>query len=336
MVAVSTAVIGIYNALKVATGAAAMLNAVLGKNPLLKIAGAVAGLIGAAVVVDQIGDAFDALDAQAKAISANTAVNLAKEKEARSKVTEEVAKLNQEQDKALKALEDTIAKLEQSVAFEREKVTLGETQAQINKMISEESAKLEKVGQSMTSQQRERITLAYQELQAIKDRAAFEKVINDLSNERITVAIADKNEREVTLGIIKMEEQLKKAAATAARKKLIQSHPLYIKGVIKGKSKAQYHAMISKCVDRGMDCDIPYETYMELIAKPCHYCQYQLGSKSKGVALDRLDNSRDYVLGNVASCCKICNTIKNDALTEQEALAAVQAVLNIRNANAVH
>ena len=135
---------------------------------------------------------------------------------------------------------------------------------------------------------------------------------------------------------IKMEEQLKKAAATAARKKLIQSHPLYIKGVIKGKSKAQYHAMISKCVDRGMDCDIPYETYMELIAKPCHYCQYQLGSKSKGVALDRLDNSRDYVLGNVASCCKICNTIKNDALTEHEALAAVQAVLNIRNANAVH
>jgi hypothetical protein len=211
LVAVSAAVISIYNALKVATTAAAVLNAVLGKNPLLKIAGAVAGLIGAAVVVDEIGDAFDKLDAQARAISANTQTELVKEREARSKVTEEVVKLNQEQDKALKALEETISKLEQSVQFEREKVSLGETQANINKMIAEESAKLEKVGQSLTSQQRERITMAFQELQTIKDRATFDKAINDLGNERLTVAIADKNEREVALGIIKMEEQLKRS-----------------------------------------------------------------------------------------------------------------------------
>ena len=211
VIAVSAAVIKVYQALKLATTAAAALNAVLGKNPLLKIAGAVAGLITAAVVVDEIGDQFDKLDAQARAINEGTRTSLANEKAARSAITEEVAKLNQEQDKALKSLEETILKLEQSVSFEREKVSLGETQANINKMITEESAKLEKVGLSLTSQQRERITLAYEELQTIKDRAAFDKVINDLGNERLTVAIADKNEREVAVGIIKMEEQLKRS-----------------------------------------------------------------------------------------------------------------------------
>lgn len=211
VVAITGAVIGMYNALKLATTAAAALNAVVGKNPLIKIAGAAAGLAGAAVVVDEIGEAFDKLDAQARAISENTRTDLAKEKEARSKITAEVDKLNQEQEKALKSLEETIVKLEQSVKFEREKVSLGDTQANINKMITEESAKLEKVGQSLTAQQRDRITLAYQELEAIKNRETFDRAINALSNERLTVAIADKDQREVALGIIKMEEQLKRS-----------------------------------------------------------------------------------------------------------------------------
>ena len=211
VVAITGAVIGMYNALKLATTAAAALNAVVGKNPLIKIAGAAAGLAGAAVVVDEIGEAFDKLDAQARAISENTRTDLAKEKEARSKITAEVDKLNQEQEKALKSLEETIVKLEQSVKFEREKVSLGDTQANINKMITEESIKLEKVGQSLTAQHRDRITLAYQELEAIKNRETFDRAINALSNERLTVAIADKDQREVALGIIKMEEQLKRS-----------------------------------------------------------------------------------------------------------------------------
>jgi hypothetical protein len=184
IVAITGAVIGMYNALKLATTAAAALNAVVGKNPLLKIAGAVAGLVGAAVVVDEIGEAFDKLDAQARAISANTQTELVKEKESRSKVTAEVAKLNQEQDKALKALEDTIGKLEQAVAFERDRLNLGEVQANINKTIREENEKLEKVGMSLTDQQRERIALAHQELKVVKDQADIQKAITDYTREQ--------------------------------------------------------------------------------------------------------------------------------------------------------
>lgn len=221
--AITSAVIGMYNAIKVATTAAGVLNAVLGKNPLLKIAGAVAGLITAAVVVDQIGDSFDELDAQAREINAKTQQDLAVEKEARSQVTEEVDRLTEAQKKVSDALEDTIKKLEQSVAFEREKATLGETQANINKMIAEETAKLAKENLSMTDSQRERITLAYQELQAIKDLQTINKAIADNDAERLNLAIADKREREVAVAITKMEDQLKRSLTDTERERLSNS-----------------------------------------------------------------------------------------------------------------
>ena len=184
VVSISTAVIGVYNALKVATSAAAVLNAVMGKNPLLKIAGAIAGLVGAAVVVDQIGNAFDALDAQAQAISANTQKNLQDEKDAREENTEEAAKLNAEQEKALKSLDETIAKIQAATEYERERVSLGEEQANINKIIREEQEKLEKVGLSLTDQQRERIQLAQKELTAAKEQAEIAKIISDATREQ--------------------------------------------------------------------------------------------------------------------------------------------------------
>jgi hypothetical protein len=184
MVAVSGAVIGVYNALKVATSAAAVLNAVMGKNPILKIAGAIAGLVGAAVVIDQIGDAFDALDAQAQAISANTQTNLQKEKDARKENTEEAARLTTEQDKALKSLEETIVKIQLATQYERDRVAVGEEQAAINKIILEENEKLEKVGLSITDNQRERIQLAQKELNAAKEQAEIAKIISDATREQ--------------------------------------------------------------------------------------------------------------------------------------------------------
>jgi hypothetical protein len=223
LIAATGALISMYNAIKVATGAAAVMNAVLGKNPLLKIAGAVAGLVTAAVVVDQVGDAFDALDKKAEAISKNTAASLKKEKELRNQLPPEVARLNQEEEKLLKALEDNIKKLEQSVSFERDRVKLGETQANINKMIAEETAKLAKENLSMTDSQRKRITNAYLELQAIKDSETITKSITDLDNERLQLAISDKKEREVAVSITRMEDQLKRSLTETERERLTNS-----------------------------------------------------------------------------------------------------------------
>ncbi len=220
IIAATTAMIKMYEAIKVATTAAAMLNAVLGKNPIIKIVGAVAGLIGAAVVVNEIGDAFDALDKKAGEISSRNEVNLKKEKELRSALPPEVQRLNQEQEKALKALEDSLTKLEQSVAFERDKALLGERQANINKMIAEEAAKLEKVGLTLSDQAKKRIEAAYTELEAIKQRVAFDKVLEGYQTEMIGLLVADKKEREIILAIRKQELEFGRALTADEQERL--------------------------------------------------------------------------------------------------------------------
>lgn len=220
LIAATTALIKMYEAIKLATTAAGVLNAVLGKNPLLKIAGAVAGLVGAAVVVDKIGDSFDALDKKAQEISANNEVNLKKEKELRDALPDSVQKLNQEQEKALKALEDTLSKLEQSVVYEREKATLGERQANINKMIAEESDKLAKAGLTLSDQAKARIEAAYTELEAIKQRVALDKVLEGYQTEMIGLLVEDKKEREVILAIRKQELEFGRSLTEDERTRL--------------------------------------------------------------------------------------------------------------------
>lgn len=220
IIAATTAMIKMYQAIKVATTAAAMLNAVLGKNPLLKIAGAVAGLVGAAVVVDKIGDQFDELDKKAAAINANTQTELKKERELRQAVTADVERKNEAQTKALKTLEQTILKLEQSAKFEREKLDLGEAQANINKLIAEEQAKLSEVGLKLTDQQKQRITNAYLELEAVKQRASLEKTLEGLQTEITSALIEDKNQRQIILAIRAKELEFGRALNEEERQKL--------------------------------------------------------------------------------------------------------------------
>jgi hypothetical protein len=220
VIAATTAMIKMYQAIKVATTAAAMLNAVLGKNPLLKIAGAVAGLVGAAVVVDKIGDQFDELDKKAAAINANTQTELKKEAELRKQVGVEAEKPNQEQQKALKALEQTIVKLEQSAKFEQEKLSLGEAQANINKLIREEEEKLALVKASMSSKDKQRITDAYLALEATKQQASMTKTLEGLETERLGLTIEDKNQRQITLAIRAKELEFGRTLTAQEREQL--------------------------------------------------------------------------------------------------------------------
>ena len=220
VIAIVSAVIRMYQAIKLATTAAAALNAVMGKNPILKIVGAIAGLVGAAVVVNEIGDAFDELDKKAKEISANTQQELAAEKAAREQNTAEVNKLNEAKSKALKTLEQTIVKLEQSAQFEREKVDLGETQANINKVIREENEKLKEVGLSLTQQQKQRITDAYLSLEATKQEVSLTKTLEGLQTEIVSALIEDKNQRQIILAIRAKELEFGRSLTDSERERL--------------------------------------------------------------------------------------------------------------------
>jgi len=220
IIAATTAMLKMYQAIKVASSAAGVLNAVLGKNPILKILGAVAAVAGAVVAVDAVNDAFDTLDQEAKKVLSDINAELAEQGSLINQNTQAVNEYNQAQKKALETLNDNIAKLQQSAQFERDKLSLGEAQANINKMIAEESDKLAKVGLTLTDQQRTRITNAYQELEAVKQQSQLTKIIRDLEIEQTTAVIANKDQREIATAILKQQAEFGRALTDSEKERL--------------------------------------------------------------------------------------------------------------------
>lgn len=83
---------------------------------------------------------------------------------------------------------------------------------------------------------------------------------------------------------------------------------------------------------RGLDWTLTEEQFWAEVARPCHYCGNELHAPSvTNSGLDRLDNAKGYLPGNVVSCCRACNTIKSHYLTPSETKAAVRAVLHCRS-----
>jgi hypothetical protein len=94
-------------------------------------------------------------------------------------------------------------------------------------------------------------------------------------------------------------------------------------------------------IRRGLKWELTGEEFDKLIVKPCIYCGSDLlgvfrktennSSKKERVlyynGIDRVDNSRGYVSGNVVPCCKFCNRAKKDS-TEAEFTAYLKRVAN--------
>lgn len=119
----------------------------------------------------------------------------------------------------------------------------------------------------------------------------------------------------------------KKNASAAYRKKNPER--------IKNQNKPLHRRWMNMQYDakrRGIEFNLIYEDWLEEVSKPCAYCSNKLYNKSEhGSGVDRKDNNLGYVKGNIVSCCKICNQIKNKYLNYEEMLAVVQTILNIRN-----
>jgi hypothetical protein len=81
-----------------------------------------------------------------------------------------------------------------------------------------------------------------------------------------------------------------------------------------------------KALHRGHSWEISKEEFYVLSEKPCMYCQRTPGrlafdDRRRGQyvynGIDRVDNSRGYVTGNVVPCCTTCNMAKRDKTLEQ-------------------
>ena len=213
--------VGLVTAIRSAGVAMGVFNAIVMRNPLMLAVGAallLAKVLGIDVVGAVTSSLIPTLDLEkANKNIADKAAEIKNTNEANVEINKEA---NKEQQKALDALKETLSRLEQSVKFEQDKVALGEAQANINKMIAEESEKLAKVGQTLSSQAKRRIAAAYTELQAIKEQAALTKVLTGLETDRLGLSESDKNQREIILAIRKQEVEFNRQLTESERSKL--------------------------------------------------------------------------------------------------------------------
>jgi hypothetical protein len=177
MAAVS-AMTQMYAAIRVATGAAGILNAVLGKNPIIKIVGALMAIGGAVVAVKQVDDLFADLDKKAESVKNNVASQVKEEE----KTVTQKRLYNDAQEKALIAFGETITKLAQETQYQKDIIALGETEAKVRKVIAEENDKLAKVGLTLNTQQEQMVRLVIKEGDELKRNTTLRKEQSDTIN----------------------------------------------------------------------------------------------------------------------------------------------------------
>lgn len=75
-------------------------------------------------------------------------------------------------------------------------------------------------------------------------------------------------------------------------------------------------------------CTITLEELRSLRTLPCHYCGDRLPLFGPGA--DRRDNAVGYTKENCVPCCTLCNGLKREFLTEDEMIAVVDLLRQMR------
>jgi hypothetical protein len=100
------------------------------------------------------------------------------------------------------------------------------------------------------------------------------------------------------------------------------------------KATSRFAKAKRNAVQRHKEWNLTFEEYCSLLEKPCYYCAGELGTTiCYGSGLDRLDNTKGYLIDNVVSCCKYCNSLRNNFITVEEAKFLVQTLLDYRKRN---
>ena len=88
-----------------------------------------------------------------------------------------------------------------------------------------------------------------------------------------------------------------------------------------------YRSYSRHAESRGLAFELALEQVSTILQLPCEYCAqgpsniYRRNGRCPWQVaysgIDRIDNKRGYVLGNVVPCCAACNIAKNDMSLEQ-------------------
>lgn len=108
---------------------------------------------------------------------------------------------------------------------------------------------------------------------------------------------------------------LGKEKGEASRKRLKPYYAEWGRSKRRGRGRFQY--VKSHARRRKIEWTLGREQYIALVSLPCAYC-FLPSDVEAGVGLDRLDNDRGYVDGNVVPCCSICNAVRMDRFSPDE------------------
>lgn len=88
----------------------------------------------------------------------------------------------------------------------------------------------------------------------------------------------------------------------------------------------------TKAKSRKLEFLLTFDQFLEISSTPCFYCSDKLCGKKnyQGAHLDRIDNSKGYIIDNVISCGLLCNQIRMNNLSVEETKDAVCGILSGR------
>jgi hypothetical protein len=161
--------IALTSAIRAAGGAMALFNTIVMRNPLMLVVGAAVAL-ATLMGVDVVGAIEKAMGLTEKLKDVNDGLaDKAEEIRIANEATVVAAQgYNEEQKKALKALDETLVKLQQNTQFASDTLQYGKDEANVRKVISEEAEKLKKVNLSLTPIQEQSLRNEIEKEQAIK------------------------------------------------------------------------------------------------------------------------------------------------------------------------
>jgi hypothetical protein len=76
----------------------------------------------------------------------------------------------------------------------------------------------------------------------------------------------------------------------------------------KNSDRGQFLSIRRGAILRDMQFAITFESALEFKNKPCFYC----GENVPRIGIDRVNNDIGYVVGNLVTCCTICNRMKTN------------------------
>ena len=113
----------------------------------------------------------------------------------------------------------------------------------------------------------------------------------------------------------KDDPEFKKRRGAASKKRYVatKSTPEY---------KFDYYKRASSG-RRKIAFELTFDQFMSFWQKPCSYCKDPIAT----IGLDRIDNASGYTFGNVASCCRTCNVMKQQ-MSHSQFIAHVKKILS--------